>query len=80
MLKHLHNPLGHHHNEQQQQQGPMTTSRLITANDFPFKGAVSEIDSKTTIEDALDTLVKNGVLSAPVWDDEQKKYAIRLCR
>ena len=47
-------------------------SVTATAADFPFDGKVVEIPSTSTIEEALKVLVKNGVLSAPVYDEKAK--------
>ena len=47
-------------------------STTATAGDFPFDGKVIEIPSTVTIEEALKTLVKHGVLSAPVFDEKAK--------
>jgi hypothetical protein len=41
---------------------------------FPFtKGSVIEINSKTKVNVAFRTLIQNNLLSAPVYDEEQKK-------
>jgi len=48
------------------------TSVTATAGDFPFTGKVVEIPATATIDEALKTLVRSGVLSAPVYDDKQK--------
>jgi len=49
------------------------SGRPITAEDFPFHGTVVEIDSRKTIEEALNVLVERGLLSVPVWDESAKK-------
>lgn len=45
-----------------------------TTKDVPFSGKVVEFDSKTKLGQALHFLADRGILSAPVWDAEQKKY------
>jgi 5'-AMP-activated protein kinase regulatory gamma subunit len=45
-----------------------------TTKDVPFKGDILEFDTKVTLGKALHALADHGVLSAPVWDAEKKKY------
>jgi CBS-domain-containing membrane protein len=45
-----------------------------TTRDVPFHGKVLEFDTKMTLGQALHSLADHGVLSAPVWDEEKKKY------
>jgi len=45
-----------------------------TTKDVPFKGTILEFDTKVTLGKALHLLADRGVLSAPVWDEEKKKY------
>jgi len=49
-------------------------STVATAADFPFEGKVIEIPATATIDEALKILVKHGILSAPVYDEKNKKY------
>jgi 5'-AMP-activated protein kinase regulatory gamma subunit len=42
--------------------------------DIPFSGEILEFDTKVTLGKALHSLADHGVLSAPVWDAEKKKY------
>ena len=48
-----------------------------TVGDIPHtpKGKIIEIESTCTLEEAFDILAKGGVLSAPVWDVENKAYS-----
>jgi len=41
---------------------------------FPFKGSVIEINSKTKVNQAFRILIQNNLLSAPVYDEQEKKY------
>jgi 5'-AMP-activated protein kinase regulatory gamma subunit len=45
-----------------------------TTKEVPFTGEVLEFDTSVTLGKALHSLADFGVLSAPVWDPEQKKY------
>jgi len=55
-------------------------SRFSTdpVSSFPFKGSVIEINSKTRVNAAFRTLIQNNLLSAPVYDEELKKYVYRI--
>ena len=47
----------------------------VTAASFPDNGrAIFEISASTTINDAFHALVKENVLSAPVYDAKNNKY------
>ena len=48
--------------------------RVVLADDFPWQGPVTEIPADATIADALATLTKHGLLSAPVYDARKHKY------
>jgi CBS-domain-containing membrane protein len=45
-----------------------------TTKDVPFTGEILEFDTKVTLGKALHSLAEHGMLSAPVWDNEKKKY------
>ena len=46
----------------------------VTAKQFPFPGAVFELDASLTVNQSLRLLGQQNVLSAPVWDAANKKY------
>jgi len=46
-----------------------------TVKDFPFNGrSVVEVKTTDTVDSAFRALVEHKILSAPVWDEEAKKY------
>ena len=45
-----------------------------TTRDVPFKGEILEFSTQLTLGQALHSLADHGVLSAPVWDEESKRY------
>jgi len=49
-------------------------SDVATTDNFPQEHPVYEFTSKTTINEALHGLAEHNYLSAPVWDEESKKY------
>jgi len=56
----------------------MTVLQIIQSHkvsDIPVaKGKVIEVDSKTGLNEAFNSLIDNGILSAPVWDHDHKQY------